>query len=70
MEGRVLRLLTEQPRSKAYLCEVLWPEECENTALDNRLHRVISRLNKRVPGLIVLRDGVYLTSFPVNIERD
>lgn len=52
LEGRLIQLLTSNGQSKPVLCEQIWPEHCETEHLDNRLHRLVSRINQKWPGLI------------------
>jgi hypothetical protein len=59
-EGRLIRLLTQERATKNFLIEALWPLQSEVQLLDNRLHRLISRLNKKLNDQIVY-DGKYYT---------
>lgn len=58
LEGKLLKLLTQNKSTKNFLIETLWPEQNEVHLLDNRLHRLISRLNKKVDESVVY-DGKY-----------
>jgi tetratricopeptide (TPR) repeat protein len=52
LEGHLLRLLMDAPRSKAYLCESLWPAEMEVFFLMDRFHQMIQRIQRKTNGLI------------------
>lgn len=56
LEGQILRILLEGSCSKQLLVERLWPESCDAHVLDNRLHRLVSRTNKKT-GDIITFDG-------------
>lgn len=58
LEGRLLRLLIQQKATKNLLIETLWPMQSDSQLLDNRLHRMISRLNKKLDNVISY-DGKY-----------
>lgn len=62
LEEMLLLLLEQGPQSKNLLCERLWPEVSDPEHLDNRLHRLISRLNKKIPGLIIYKKRRYSLS--------
>lgn len=47
MEARLLKILMKEKVTKSYLIEIFWPEKSEIGYLDNRLHRLISRLNQK-----------------------
>ncbi len=59
LEAKLLSLLAESRRSKELLCTSLWPEYAESAHIENRLHRLISRLNKKIPQLIQWTGGYY-----------
>lgn len=52
LEGCLLRLLLDAPRSKAYLCEILWPAEMDSLFLTDRFHQLVQRLQRKTNGLI------------------
>ena len=41
----LLHLLKDRKWTKTSLCEALWPEQAEVSLLDNRLHRLVNRIN-------------------------
>ncbi len=59
LEFKLLQSIHKGPISKELLCERLWPEYSQIHLLDNRLHRLISRLNKKTNGLIEFKNGSY-----------
>lgn len=59
LETKLIEILTSGPHGKSLICEKLWPEYSEVQHLDNRLHRLVSRLNKKTNGLIVYSDRTY-----------
>lgn len=58
LEGRLIRILAQEKATKNFLIEALWPQQSEVHLVDNRLHRMISRLNKKLNNSI-LYDGKY-----------
>ena len=56
LEGQLLRILMNEPRSKSQLCESLWPSEMETVLLDDRFHQVVQRVNRKHKDLILF-DG-------------
>jgi len=52
LEGKLIKALAHGKASKAQLCEMLWPQECDRLLLDNRLHRLVSRTNRKLSNLI------------------
>jgi len=50
LEARLLKLLMQERSSKQLLIEALWPSQGETQLLDNRFHRMISRLNRKLKG--------------------
>ncbi len=64
LEGRLLALLRTGKHSRNLLIERLWPEEFGQTLLDNRLHRLISRVNKKVVQAVQF-DG---SSYSINTQ--
>lgn len=48
LEGTLLSILSRGPVDKHTLCESLWPEACRTENLNDRFHRLISRLNKKL----------------------
>lgn len=60
LEGRLLKMLSQERATKNLLIETLWPEQNEAHLLDNRLHRLISRLNKKIDESVIY-DGKYYT---------
>ncbi len=59
MESRILRLLERGPKSKAHLVESLYGPAGEPKLVDNRLHRLVSRINNKRRGLISFEKGHY-----------
>ncbi|MGZ3768865.1 MAG: hypothetical protein ACXVCP_05170 [Bdellovibrio sp.] len=59
LEAKLIEILTGGPQGKNLICEKLWPEYAEIPHLDNRLHRLISRTNKKTDGLIVYSEKTY-----------
>lgn len=59
LEGRLVSVLAEGNKSKEMLCNSLWPENAATMHVENRLHRLISRVNKKIPKLVVLNSGRY-----------
>lgn len=62
LEFKLIEILASGPHSKNLICEKLWPEYSEVHHLDNRLHRLISRVNKKIDGLILYSDKSYKLS--------
>jgi len=61
-EVRLLELLlTNGACTKYLICESLWPELMDTLSLDNRFYRLVSRLNKRISGLIEFDGQRYKT---------
>ena len=52
LEAQLLNLLAGGGCSKALICERLWPEACLVETLDNRLHRLVSRINKKFENIV------------------
>jgi tetratricopeptide (TPR) repeat protein len=59
LESKLIEILKQGPQSKALICEKLWPEYSDTHHLDNRLHRLISRINKKVDGLVLYSSKTY-----------
>lgn len=59
LEFKLIEILASGPHSKNLICEKLWPEYSDVHHLDNRLHRLISRVNKKIDGLILYSDKSY-----------
>ncbi|MCB0422592.1 MAG: hypothetical protein KDD61_16440 [Bdellovibrionales bacterium] len=69
LEGRLIHLLVSHKElSKAILCEQLWPEFCDSEQLDNRLHRLISRMNKKIKNLIQFDGQKYFLTQKIFIK--
>jgi tetratricopeptide (TPR) repeat protein len=68
LEGALVRLLTKGSASKARLIETLWPESSELETLDHRLHQLVSRLNRKIPGLVIFDGHHYRLSAPVEMS--
>ena len=64
-EALLLQYLMNQPASKNALIEFLWPEAGDSWTLENRLHKLISRLNQKVPSLIIYDGRVYRCALKV-----
>ncbi len=58
LEGQLVDLLKNAPRSKSYLCETLWPAELNSDYITDRFHQLILRTNRKVKKLIVF-DGQF-----------
>ncbi|HAR41048.1 MAG TPA: hypothetical protein DCS07_00175 [Bdellovibrionales bacterium] len=58
MEGRLIKMLNQEKSTKSLLIETIWPGQSNLELLDNRLHRMISRLNKKLDDGIEF-DGKY-----------
>lgn len=58
LEGKLIEMLSHSRSSKQLISERLWPEHSELFVLDNRLHRLVSRVNKKFCGIIGF-DGFY-----------
>ncbi|MNL22508.1 hypothetical protein D3C87_1438580 [compost metagenome] len=56
LEGQLLRLLMDESRSKASLCESLWPSDMDTEFLDNRFHQLVQRINRKLKAMIIF-DG-------------
>lgn len=69
LEARVLLLLQQKPSSRYLLTEILWPELASTESLEDRFHRMMSRLKKKVPHLIVYKNNVYALQFPLILLR-
>jgi hypothetical protein len=63
-ESCLLRLLIKRQQSKFALCEMLWPEQMQVQTLDNRLHQLITRLNKKA-NLVNCKSGIYSLAQPI-----
>ncbi|MGZ3774844.1 MAG: hypothetical protein ACXVCY_06520 [Pseudobdellovibrionaceae bacterium] len=59
LEFKLIENLAIGPHPKSLLCEKLWPEYSDIEHLDNRLHRLVSRINKKIDGLILYEDKRY-----------
>lgn len=59
LEGHLLRLLMDAPRTKNYLCEALWPAEMEVFFLVDRFHQMIQRIQRKTNGLIEFDGQAY-----------
>ena len=59
LEGKLVRLLAEGRASRHVLCRTLWPELDNVRVLDNRLHVLVSRTNKKISDLIEFDGKLY-----------
>jgi tetratricopeptide (TPR) repeat protein len=59
LETKLIETLQKGPQTKNLICEKLWPAYSETYHLDNRLHRLISRINKKINGLILYSARTY-----------
>lgn len=59
LEAQLIQLLMSEPRSKATLISCLYPVAGSRLLTENKLHRLVSRVNHRSPGLIVFQDKLY-----------
>jgi hypothetical protein len=57
LEGKLIRLLMQSRASKSLLIEALWPEHVSVHHIDNRLHRMIGRINKKFGVKLIAFDG-------------
>lgn len=65
LEGRLLQQLMRVPAPKQVLIEALWPEVAAREALDDRFHRLLSRLNGKLGSLIVYDGLLYRLRRPI-----
>jgi hypothetical protein len=69
LEGKLVRLLAQSKMSKHLLIEALWPEHVSVHHIDNRLHRLIGRINKKFGVKLVVFDGnFYRLNLDVQIK--
>jgi tetratricopeptide (TPR) repeat protein len=69
IEGKLIRLLSQAKMSKHLLIEALWPEHVSIHHIDNRLHRLVTRVNKKFGGKFIVFDGqFYSLSAPIKIR--
>ncbi len=68
LEGLLLNCLIHQKCSKSLLCEVLWPSHCNVYHLDNRLHKLISRLNKKFVPIIQFDGRFYFLNGKIILD--
>jgi tetratricopeptide (TPR) repeat protein len=59
LESKLIEILKSGPQSKLLICEKLWPEYSDTHHLDNRLHRLVSRINKKIEGLVLYSAKTY-----------
>lgn len=62
LEGQLLRLLMDEPRSKSQICESLWPLEMETVLLDDRFHQLVQRVNRKIKNLVIFDGYLYKLS--------
>ena len=67
-EGLLLRALARGPQTKSVLIEQLWPEYAHLETLDNRFHRLISRMNKKIPEMIRFDGSRYNLNIEIHIN--
>lgn len=70
LEYKLIEMLAVGPHPKSLICEKLWPEYSDVQHLDNRLHRLISRMNKKSEGLITYSEKLYKLSSSQIIEAN
>lgn len=68
LEGQLLRLLMDEPRSKSQICESLWPLEMETAFLDDRFHQLIQRVNRKLKDLILFDGHLYKLSKSLKVQ--
>ncbi|MNK86480.1 hypothetical protein D3C87_1063930 [compost metagenome] len=68
LEGQLLRLLLDEPRSKSQICESLWPLEMETAFLDDRFHQLIQRVNRKLKDLILFDGHLYKLSKSMKVQ--
>lgn len=68
-EGQLIRILMEAKRSKNILCEMLWPEQMQVLNLENRFHKLVSRINKKLK-LIDTENGSYFLTQSIELIKD
>lgn len=66
-EAKLLSMLLKSSHKRSLLCEKLWPEYAESAQLDNRLHRLISRVNHKFNDIISYQNGSYQLSAEIEI---
>lgn len=59
LEGRLIRLLMDGPRTKVILCESLWPADMETVFLNDRFHQMVQRVQRKTNGLIEFDGHAY-----------
>ena len=59
LEYKLLSLLKEKSKSRNFLIECLYPGSENNSLVNNRLHRLVSRINKRLDNMIDYKSGMY-----------
>jgi hypothetical protein len=59
LEGRLLKILIKSKTSKATLIDSLWPEDAAVISIDNRLHQMLTRLNKKFGFKAIDFDGSF-----------
>lgn len=59
MESLLLKLLSERPRAKSDLMDALFGEKISTESKNNRFKNLISRVRSKVPGVIVIKDGIF-----------
>jgi hypothetical protein len=67
-EGQLIRALMRGKKTKTFLLDLLWPEQNDPTDLSNRFHALVSRINKRLDGLILFDGQNYCLSRKIHIK--
>ncbi len=70
LEGKLLRALMRGRSSKALLSEILWPEQYQVRAMDDRFHRLVSRINKKLGNVIAFDGQFYRLNQTIIITTD
>ncbi len=69
LEGRLLAILANGKITKRLMGERLWPEYSETAQIDNRVHRLISRLNHKTKNIVAFDGQFYHLKRAVRIYR-
>lgn len=67
LEHKLLFSLINKPCSKTLLIEMLYPGNESQELVNNRLHKLISRVNKRFPNIVLYRNSQYCLSTDLKV---
>lgn len=67
LEGMLLSLLSQTSMKKETLIEQLWPEHGEKENIENRLHKLVSRFNKKTNQLVGFDCQAYFLRRPLKV---